>query len=676
MHQRYKSHSPVGIDIDKNDNENYDGKKKDVLVNDTKLGALLYFSLIGIVVTSCLGDMHHRNDTMHREPNTSRALLSDCPVKDPDQVWVLLVCCYMVVVVSIAVLCHTMLGSTARSTKMRVRICRISLALFYCAFYNWDICMGTMPYLKKATTQVYFAAIIFFISSPTLTMPIIIQKSNSSKPPRWPLFLVKMMVFILYADSGWHKEYAGFSGSSLRAFLAHHWIFFERPMALVLLDYPLVTTASAYATLIFECFGWILVCFDYDRVAAAVALSFHIGIYVAMRIDFISFWCCSFVFFFVPSIASSRMFQRFLKRSGGEELVSAPLGRSLLTGIEGENKDVTSTDSVMDEDPKSKRNRKSSLILAVVYVLAFTYKGFYPYTLMLPGRQESASPSFLSILYQQLCGLTFKPFNSYTMYAEASFPIGDTVAFLKLKRKTPILTSQLAENEQRVKFIPKRGSDVYLYYNMLSKLNKANRDDEFKLDSLIDNTAAKRSVTRCNIFACLARQHVIGESAGDRTGDGHRGTLRDVENGNSWYIDSIELVDEWFGDSTTAKNNVNKQDVGEPFRAGSLLIHDDELCSIDITGDHLQGQSKKEAAKEGNRRQYDDGPCEDILAELDASARSVDASSSRNPFHVIPVRSRTAKHTNRRSKVSIDVPLWMVLVVMLVTGYKTYLLER
>ena len=79
----------------------------DIRVNDAKVGALLYFSLIGMVLTSCIGDMYHRNDSMHREPNTTRALLFDCPASDLDQVWRLLVYCYLVMVSSIGVLYYT-----------------------------------------------------------------------------------------------------------------------------------------------------------------------------------------------------------------------------------------------------------------------------------------------------------------------------------------------------------------------------------------------------------------------------------------------------------------------------------------------------------------------------------------------------------------------------------------
>lgn len=41
------------------------------------------------------------------------------------------------------------------------------LLLFYCGLYNWDTCMGTTPYLKKASTQIYFVALVYLISSAT-----------------------------------------------------------------------------------------------------------------------------------------------------------------------------------------------------------------------------------------------------------------------------------------------------------------------------------------------------------------------------------------------------------------------------------------------------------------------------------------------------------------------------
>ena len=149
-----------------------------------------------------------------------------------------------------------------------------------------------------------------------------------------------------------------------------------------------------------------------------------------MNINYLLFWGCSFVFFFVPSIISSSAFQRLVKRSGEEKPMSVPLGCSLFVGIEGENKDDGRFNS------KSKRKRKSPVLVAVSCALVLTYKGFYPPKMMLPGMPQSLRPYFLSRLYEHLSAMTAKPFNSYTMYSSHSFPTQRTVAFLVLKKRS------------------------------------------------------------------------------------------------------------------------------------------------------------------------------------------------------------------------------------------------
>jgi len=656
MHKRNILLPQKGGDIEDNErNDHIDDSDMPRIVNETKLGALLFFPLIGVIVTSCLGDMWHRNSTMHREPNIARALLVNCPAKDPDNVWLLMVCCYLVVITSIIVLTRTMLGlGSVGSTKVQVFRCRICLFLFYVGFYNWDICMGTMPYLKKASTQVYFAAIVFFICSPTLSMPLIVSKSNSSssKPSRWPLFMIKLMIFILYADAGWHKLESGFSNTTLRAFLVHHWIYYERSMALFLLDHSWLTAMSAHATLFFECFGWLLVCLGYDVFAALVMISFHIGIYLAMDIDFITFWCCTFVFFFVPIIISSNMFQEILKTKDGKK----PLGYFERVA-KNENLSSTVRGSVMKErsNSSSEQKRKLSILLPVFCVIAFTYKGFYPHSFMLPGVPHSKNSSLTSLLYEQVSGMTFKPFNTFDMYTRASFPMGCSAANLVLKESTT------DETKRRVKFIPHRGSDFYLYSNMLSKLTSSNKNDPFALKS-------SKDITRCNIFACLARQFILSESIG---------TLRESQVNSAANIDSIELVDEvWFDKPTGAASGIdsNNKNFGHGFvetmGANSLERHVTTMCAIDVGNDRPQHTITDLTPFAS----YEDGSCEKILTELDAEARSFDASSGRNPFYIVPVKSRTEKYMYTTGSNSVEVPIWVVLIVMLIAGYKTYLL--
>ena len=630
--------------------------KKGVYVNDTKVGALLFFPLVAIVLTSCLRDMRERNSTMHREPNLARGILVDCPVKDPDNVWLLMCFCYLVVVGSVGVLCCTMLGlnfrlfGTARSTKMRIAICRICLLLFYWGFYNWDICMGTMPYLKKATTQIYFATLIFIICTPMLTMPLAIPKS-APKPPRWPLFIIKTMVFLLYADAGWHKINFGWTSETLKAFLVHHWIYYERSLATFMIDYPFISFGGKYATLLFECFGWILLLFDYDLTAAMIGLSFHIGIYFSMYIDFITFWCCSYVFFFVPTIIASDRFQRLLKRQHGKKSVSVPLGCSLFVESETGKKDFNG-----EVDSRSKRVWKPSILVAVSCVVALTYKGLYPYTLMLPPLPQYKNPSFLNILYGQLCGLTFKPFNTYDMYNTAGFPMRNTVAFLNLKQAND-------EQVKRIKYIPHRGSDLFLYSNILPKVNANTPHQTFTFDSIKKGgVKSSQTVNKCNVYACLARSVIFSESVGDWTEDD---------------VDSIEIVQETFVKNTDTSSH------GEEFY-GSLLRSSDTFCALDIgvesqkkAMEHSKNDRKRRDSSEegGDFQWYEDGTCDDILSKLDLRARSVDTTTDINPWNIIPVPSRTRKHL-KKGPMYRDAPFWTVFIIMICVGYKTYLLEK
>lgn len=670
-------------------------------VNDAKLGALLYFPLLCIVLTSCLGDMNRRNSTMHREPNTARALLVDCPVEDPDQVWLVLVGCYVTMVVSIGVLCHAMVGpsfssigkiiqgqdyvradvgddavgtisddgrkrTTARSIRMRVITCRICLVLIYFGMFHYDSCMGNMPYLKKKTAQVYLTCIVLFMSPETLSMPVIMQTSkySPSGPPRWPLFLIKIMVFIPYANAGWHKLYWGFSGSTLRAVLMDHYILFERMIAVTLVDHPVIISASALATLVFECAGWVLVLIGYDRVAAAVAISFHLGIDLAMNIDYLLFWGCSFVFFFVPSIISSSKFQSIVKVFSGETSALA-----VATVVEKENVSSSNASAISERvangrpNSRSKRKRKLSVLIAVSFAVFLTYESFYPPGLMLPALPESARPYFLSKAYEHLSEIAAKPFNQYTMYAKAAFPVYRTEPYLVLKQTAAQSTAN-AEDYRRVKWIPYRKSDEYFLTNMLESLEIGTWNKSYELTS-------KRVVTKCNIFACLAKRYILGENSGDWLKEQprkFRRTIQEVD--GSWAVDSIEFVDESYeevaADGEDSNNIDNKKAETSPV-AGSLRKKMVPFCAIDISGDPSLGPNGEGDGKTSDIARYGDESCEDILVELDASARSFDASSGRNKFDIVPVIP-----LYRKRIIHYNIPFVTVVIAMLIMGYNIF----
>jgi len=663
-------------------------------VNDAKLGALLYFPLIAIALTSCLGDMYHRNHTMHREPNTARALLVDCPVQDPDQVWLLLVGCYATVVASIGVLCHAMLGpsfssigrsiqgqdydradvgddadadanstfsddgrtrTTARSARMRVITCRICLVLIYFGMYHYDSCMGNMPYLKKKTAQIYLTCIILFASPETLSVPVIMQTSkySPSGPPRWPIFLIKIMVFIPYANAGWHKLYMGFSGTTIRSVIMDHYILFEHTIALKLSDHPVIISLSALATLVFECGSWLLVLFGYDRVAAVVAFSFHLGIQIVMNIDYLLFWGCSFVFFFVPSIISSSKFQSIVKTVSGETSALA-----VGTMVENENVPACNPSAISEcvanrgSNSKSKRKQKFSVLIAVSLSVFLAYESFYPSGKLLPDLPKSVRSSFLPKVYEHLNIMSGKPFNQYTMYAQASFPVFRTIPYLVLNQ-TGSLSSDNTENHRRVKWIPYRKSDEYFVTNMLEYLEPTSKNKRYELTS-------KRVVTKCNIFACIAKRFILNENSKDWLQEQPRSlrrTIQDID--GPWTVESIEFFEESY-EEVEADGNENKNiDNGNSPVAGSLQKSMSPMCAIDIGRDASLEQSGKGVPR------YTDGSCEDILTELYASVKSVDATSKQ--FDIVPVLPLTQKR-----KIKYDIPFVVVVFAMLVMGYNTF----
>lgn len=72
--------------------------------------------------------------------------------------------------------------------------------------------------------------------------------------------------------------------------------------------HPLLSNLLAHGALTLEYTGWlVVVAGGRDRTAAATGIAFHAGIRVCMNIDYLSFWGCSFVFFFVDSISGSGM---------------------------------------------------------------------------------------------------------------------------------------------------------------------------------------------------------------------------------------------------------------------------------------------------------------------------------------------------------------------------------
>jgi len=206
---------------------------------------------------------------------------------------------------------------------------------------------------------------------------------------------------------------------------------------------------------------------------------------------------------------------------------------------------------------------------------------------------------------------------------------------------------------------------------MLKKLHNSNKDNRYilNLHSSKTNTVSKSIVTHCHVFACLAQHHILGEAEMTlRT----RGRLGEVTVDGLWEIDSIELIEESYSKSSAiVENGVVASD------ASSLRKETTTLCALDITTNGVVGNEVDGSkAKAKGYRHEDDDSCGDILAELDASARSFDASpveepnkyKNKNPFYIEPVVPHREFNNGH-----FDIGMGTVVMAMLIVGYKTYL---
>jgi len=350
-----------------------------------------------------------------------------------------------------------------------------------------------------------------------------------------------------------------------------------------------------------------------------------------------------------------------LRRRGGEKSASElPWGCSHLLEldvVENENAPSSTVSGLSvskneGSNPKpEQRKKKSSILLIVLCVVAFTIKGFYPFSIMLPGVPHTRNPSVMSRLYEQVSGMSFKPFNTFDMYTSAGFPVYEQVINLVLKQNN-------TSKRRRVKFIPHRSSDFYLYSNILKRIHQSNKEDT------IITLQNKQDISRCNVFACIAKQFILSDSVG---------TLRESKVDSPADIESIEIVEEgWYRKPTGAAANGDighgfVQSIGynSPFERQMFT-----LCALDIAS------NSKDHSVSSSYDSYQDGSCENILTELDAKAMSYDApKGKRNPFYILPVLSRTEKYLYF-DEDQVDAPTWIVLIVTVIVGYKTYLLAR
>ena len=293
--------------------------------------------------------------------------------------------------------------------------------------------------------------------------------------------------------------------------------------------HPLLSNLLAHGALTLEYTGWlVVVAGGRDRTAAATGIAFHAGIRVCMNIDYLSFWGCSFVFFFVDSISGSGMLAILV--AGGR---SAGDG----TGEEEERKDKGAT--IARATPERKQRRVSSTAMFVTLLL--TFKALRPHDTILPPvallRFFDGAPdvgtdddddngggggSPLDHLWRVSRAMAAKPFYGYTMFSASKFPVERTLPYLVFRRTAahtgtgrndtaPSSHNDAADTHEttpprfhRVQWIPSRASDQYLSTDVLESAD----DDRYFLYYREDGTGEERVVTWCNVVACLLRRFV------------------------------------------------------------------------------------------------------------------------------------------------------------------------
>ena len=144
-----------------------------------------------------------------------------------------------------------------------------------------------LPFIKKKWSQLILTCLVLPLT-PNLDQPLFGGGSGGveeREPPfeRWPLFVLKMLLFLPYANAGWHKLAAGgwewMAGESLRCALSERYAQYEMPLARLVVTNPFIGRLLATATLCFELGAWLTLFVPrLHAVAGISALSFHIGV--------------------------------------------------------------------------------------------------------------------------------------------------------------------------------------------------------------------------------------------------------------------------------------------------------------------------------------------------------------------------------------------------------------
>ncbi|HJP62133.1 MAG TPA: hypothetical protein VJ844_01765, partial [Mucilaginibacter sp.] len=154
----------------------------------------------------------------------------------------------------------------------------------------------SLAYVQRKTNLLPIVLLILLVS-PSLNKPF------SAPSTGWELLLIKIALVQVYFSAGLQKisrsGIAWFNGKYLQAYLLENYLWADRTSALVIAGRPLLCALLSAVTLVFELTFWVVVFFpNLIFLYVAIALLFHIGTLITMRINYLKYLGPVYLVFF------------------------------------------------------------------------------------------------------------------------------------------------------------------------------------------------------------------------------------------------------------------------------------------------------------------------------------------------------------------------------------------
>jgi hypothetical protein len=164
---------------------------------------------------------------------------------------------------------------------------RLFLAVALPSYFLYFNPIMSLAYVQRKTNLIPIV-ILVLLFAPGTGRPL------TQETPVWPLWLIKIAVVQMYFSAAFQKlRHSGLrwcNGMSLRAYLMDHYLWGDSKLALELARLPAVCMALSSVILVFEStFFLILLWPQLTLIYVAVGIAFHVGILLAMRINYLKY---------------------------------------------------------------------------------------------------------------------------------------------------------------------------------------------------------------------------------------------------------------------------------------------------------------------------------------------------------------------------------------------------